>query len=166
MQVLMYRSKYLFTVFILTLITGVLAINIYIAQAGDCRYYLWVCTILGKGGNSGSPNLPPDEQIARLENLISQGKATGDDYLLRGYFYGLQKNYPQSESSYRQGLQRATDINQQAIAQKGLAEVFAATGKKEQAVINLREAQKLYETLEQKQQVIQIQRQLIQFQKQ
>ncbi|ACC79574.1 tetratricopeptide repeat protein [Nostoc punctiforme] len=162
---LMYLNKSLSTVLTLTLITAVLAINTCIAQADKCQYVLWVCIILGKGGNSGPPNKPPDEQIARLKNAIREEKATGDDYLLLGYFYGLQKKYPQSESSYRQGLQRATDVNQQAIAQKGLADVFVATGKKEQAVLNLREAQKLYETLEQKQQVIQIQQQLIQLRK-
>lgn len=65
--------------------------------------------------------------IEKLEALKASGQATGDDYLLLGYFYSLERKYDLSEANYLKALQLATDTERKAIAEQGLKDVRAAT---------------------------------------
>jgi tetratricopeptide (TPR) repeat protein len=139
----MYRRVPILLVSILVLTTAVTTIGTSIAQAG-CD---WVCIIFGRWGGVGPGHKPPEQQIAELQALIRQGKGTANTYLCLGYLYELKRNYPQSQASYSRALQLSINMQEQAIANYRLGEVYAATGRRDAALSSLREAQKLYETL-------------------
>ncbi len=103
-----------------------------------CTHKPWVCPILGSGGNtSGSPrgnsgNIRPDlnnltnaDAIKTLEEWIASEQATEDDYMLLGYFYGLEKKYDQSEINYLKALKLTTDEKKQAIIEQELKKLRA-----------------------------------------
>ncbi len=73
-------------------------------------------------------NTPPiTVEIEKLESLKSSGQAIGNDYLLLGYFYSLEKKYDLSKTNYLTALKLATDDGRKAIIQQELEKLSAVT---------------------------------------
>lgn len=97
------------------------------------------CPPCNHKGCTPPPLLPPPIEITRpelinvtstvaiekLEALKASGQATGDDYLLLGYFYSLEGQYDLSEVNYLKASELATDTEKKAIAELELQEVRA-----------------------------------------
>ncbi|MBD2774391.1 hypothetical protein [Iningainema tapete] len=71
-------------------------------------------------------NVTSTVAIEKLEALKTSGQATGDDYLLLGYFYSLEGQYDLSEVNYLKASELATDTDKKALAEQELKEIRAA----------------------------------------
>lgn len=122
-----------------------------------------VCNFFSnKGVRLGS--IRPPEFIAKLEHKINQRQAKADDYILVGYLYSKVGNTSMSETRLTQGLNLAKkdrNLEGQAIALKGLGEVLAVTGRRQEATSRLTEARNVYRLLGDQSSVRELDQQLI-----
>lgn len=72
-------------------------------------------------------NVTNDVAIKKLEALKASGQASSDDYILLGYFYGLENKYDQSKANYLTALKLATNNARKNIIQQELKKLRAAT---------------------------------------
>ena len=149
--------------FALTLFTT----DVHVAQAQKkrvTRCETRSCYILSGGSPIGWGNLPSPEEIADLENLVKSGRATIDQHLRLGSTYQVLGKNALAQKLYSTGLELAKkggDLEGQAIALKGLGEVSAATGRRQEATSRLTEAKTLYVNLGDQQSVREVDQQLI-----
>jgi hypothetical protein len=123
----------------------------------------WFCQWYISTGPRPSSIIPPSEIIAKLEDKISQGQAKANDYIVVGYLHAKVGNTSMSETRLTQGLEIAKkdgNLEGQAIATRALAEVFTATGRRQEAASRVTEARNVYLQLGDRQSVNELNQQL------
>jgi len=107
----------------------------------------WGCRFITKNGTALGSIIPSPETIAEREAKISQGQAIADDYIVAGYLYFKVGNTSMSETRLTQGRELAKkdgNLEEQAAATWALAEVYTATGRRQEAASRLTEARNVY----------------------